>query len=76
MIGRSIFLIAFLALSTTVFALPTPASLDARLKISLPGGPTLIDTGDDLGDLSEFSPIEDGFLEGDVDTGGGSGSTG
>lgn len=76
MIGRSIIVIVFLALSTTVLALPAPISLDARLTIALPGGTPILSTGDDLKGLPEISPIEDGFLEGDSDTGGGTASTG
>lgn len=44
-------------------------SLDRRLVVTSPGG-IGIDTGSDVGDLAGFSPIEDGFLEGDNDAGG------
>jgi hypothetical protein len=64
--------IVLCALLSAVAALPTE-NLDRRVSVTLPGTNTsIIDTGDDLSDLSEFSPIEDGFLEGDSDTGGGS----
>jgi hypothetical protein len=75
MLTRSLISFTILALTATVLALPTPPALGSRTDITLPGG-IKVDTGDDIGDLSEFSPIEDGFLEGDNDTGGGSGNIG
>ena len=62
-----------LMLCVTVFTLPTPPTssetFSRRANISTPLG-VGIDTGDDIGDLAQFSPIEDGFLEGDSDSGG------
>jgi hypothetical protein len=73
--SRSLVGLVLFALLSAVASLPAPAaeSLDRRVSITLPGSTTpIVDTGDDVGGLSEFSPIEDGFLEGDSDTGGGS----
>jgi hypothetical protein len=72
--ARSLIFFTVLTLMSAVSSLPSPApasDLTPRVKVTLPGG-LKIDTGDDLSDLGEFSPIEDGFLEGDSDTGGGS----
>jgi hypothetical protein len=70
---RSLTALVLCALLSAVAALPATETLDKRTSITLPGSnSSIIDTGDDLGDLGDFSPIEDGFLEGDSDTGGGS----
>jgi hypothetical protein len=71
---RSLIFFTMVTLLSAVSSLPSPgpaSDLTPRVKVTLPGGAS-IDTGDDLSDLGEFSPIEDGFLEGDSDTGGGS----
>lgn len=69
-------LLSFLALAfiANVLALPVPyrlsTSLNRRLNITTPIG-VGVDTGEDVGELSQISPIEDGFLEGDSDSGDG-----
>ena len=66
-------LLALLTLVTAFplpFHLPSPRTLVPRINITDPLG-LGIDTGSDIGDLAEFSPIEDGFLEGDNDSGDG-----
>lgn len=69
-----------LTLTALATAFPIPAilpSLLPRVNLTDPLGLNL-DTNKDLKDISNFSPIEDGFLEGDSDSGDGNdnGSTG
>jgi hypothetical protein len=74
--ARSFTTLVVCAFFCAVAALPTE-SLDKRTGITLPGSTKpLIDLDGLLDGLGDFSPIEDGFLEGDVDTGGGSGKIG